>query len=502
MIDGKYRVEVQLGEGGMGVVVAATHLQLDNTVAIKVLKGDALKFAEVPRRFMREARAAGRLRSEHVVKVTDVGQLPSKAPYMVMEMLHGEDVSTQLKHAPLAVGLAVEYILQACEGLAEAHALGMIHRDVKPANLFVTRKPNGMPLVKLLDFGIATAAYGEVDHRLTTTQSVMGSPTYMSPEQLRAARDVDARSDIWSLGVTLYEMVSTKQPFIGPTLTALTLAIVGDPHPRLDYIPPGLMAVIDRCLAKNREDRYANVAELARALAPFAASGELGASMVIGALSQPVAPTLPRFDTDSASFSARPPSTPARTVLPSTDSMPQMSTTSLGAGESAGGLEASRRHRGMWIGLGAFAFVAIVTVAVIARSTGGDTPAASAATKADDKPDTTTTTTSVKVDPTQKTEPPVADDVLVLLRDPVHVRDASGTAELARAIETAVAAQRPRTTTTTTTTQQQQQRRGTPENPYDGTPPAPKKDPPKEREREKEREGPKPCLPSDPKCGL
>src|SRR5688572_28212322 len=187
----------------MGRVLAASHIALGSTVAIKVLKSEALKFPEVPRRFMREARAAGRLRSEHVVRVMDVGQLPTGEPFMVMEMLHGVDLSTMIKHGPVPPEAAVEFIAQACEGLAEAHAMGMVHRDIKPANLFVTRRPNGAPLVKVLDFGIATAATGDVDHRLTSTLTVIGSPSYMSPEQLRAARDVDARSDIWSLGITL-----------------------------------------------------------------------------------------------------------------------------------------------------------------------------------------------------------------------------------------------------------------------------------------------------------
>src|SRR5688572_15389800 len=184
VIDNKYRIEALLGEGGMGRVLSATHLVLGSQVAIKLLKKDALSHPEVPMRFMREARNASRLRNEHVVRVTDVGQLASGEPYMVMEMLHGYDLATRLTKGPLEPPRAVEYIVQACEGLAEAHAVGMIHRDVKPANLFVTTRPNGAPLVKVLDFGIATAAIGDVDHRLTTTQSVIGSPSYMSPEQL------------------------------------------------------------------------------------------------------------------------------------------------------------------------------------------------------------------------------------------------------------------------------------------------------------------------------
>ncbi|MGE0870015.1 MAG: protein kinase [Kofleriaceae bacterium] len=360
VIDGKYRIEVRLGEGGMGRVLAASHLAIGSTVAIKVLKSSALSYPEVPKRFMREARAAGRLRSEHVVRVMDVGQLDSGEPYMVMEMLHGSDLATQLANGPIPSALAVEYIVQACEGLAEAHALGMVHRDIKPANLFVTRRSNGAPLIKLLDFGIATAATGDIDHGLTTTQSVIGSPSYMSPEQLRAARDVDPRSDIWSLGVTLYELLSMRQPFVAPTLTALSLMIVGDPHPPLRHIDPALHAVLDRCLAKNRDDRFQSVAELARALAPLFPGGQAAADLVTGALQPTASPTLIGTGavnvvgaqwTGAAGSEARVPLTLGS------------HTTGLVAGESAPTTSVGRRK---WIVVGLASALVIAGVSVIA----------------------------------------------------------------------------------------------------------------------------------------
>ncbi len=407
VIDGKYQIEAELGEGGMGRVLAASHLALGNAVAIKVLKSEALRLPDVPRRFMREARAAGRLRNEHVVRVTDVGVLPTGEPYMVMEMLHGIDLATMLEQGPLPPQAAAEYLVQACEGLAEAHAMGMVHRDIKPANLFVTRRSNGSALVKLLDFGIATAAIGDIDHKLTTTAAVIGSPSYMSPEQLRAARDVDARSDIWSLGVTLYELLSGEQPFLAPTITALTLKIVAEPHVPLRNVPPALAAIVDRCLAKQREERFASVAELATALAPLFPNGHAHAEIVASVLGGPVAP-LRGVDSSSVLALAPRPSSPAgpgfaavprpsrpasaglaaaataaapRAATPVPWEPPQTSTADLTAGESAPMRPAARR-RAVWIMLGAALAGAIVTFGIVLSQRSTSSAAAPAAAAA------------------------------------------------------------------------------------------------------------------------
>ncbi|WP_437302083.1 serine/threonine-protein kinase [Sorangium sp. So ce388] len=276
VLAGKYRVERVIGAGGMGVVVAATHLQLEERVAIKLLLPAAAHSRTLAERFVREARAAVKVKSEHVARVTDVGTLESGTPYMVMEYLSGSDLADALRAGgPMPAQAAVEYVLQACEALAEAHAAGIVHRDLKPANLFLTRRADGSPCVKVLDFGISKVVTGGADPRITDTKAVMGSPLYMSPEQLKSSRDVDARTDIWSLGVILFELLAGEPPFDGATMPQLCVAIMqGVPRPLAAFradVHPALEAVVLRCLEKTPERRFRDIGELAEALAPFAA---------------------------------------------------------------------------------------------------------------------------------------------------------------------------------------------------------------------------------------
>ncbi|MGC4087138.1 MAG: serine/threonine-protein kinase [Polyangiaceae bacterium] len=273
-MDGKYRVERVLGVGGMGLVVAARHLQLDEHVAIKLLHAHPLTNPKACARFAREARAAVKIKSEHAAWVSDVGTLESGAPYMVMEYLQGEDLATWLRtRGALGWSLAVEFVLQASEALAVAHANGIVHRDLKPANLFVTRRADGSACLKVLDFGVSRV---ESDVSMTQTAQVVGSPLYMSPEQLSAPESVDARSDIWSLGVILYELMHGYPPYWADTLPELVTQILTQPPRALEPQVTGdgaLAAVVRCCLQKDRGQRYASVADSGASAAPVCFRG-------------------------------------------------------------------------------------------------------------------------------------------------------------------------------------------------------------------------------------
>ena len=275
ILAGKFRVERVLGAGGMGVVVAARHTQLDQRVALKFLLPVACEVPGAVARFLREGKAAARITSEHVARVTDTGMLDGGAPYLVMEYLEGSDLGAHTRdRGPVSADDAVEYVLQACEAVVEAHALGIIHRDLKPANLFLTRRADGSPLVKVLDFGISKVEGAGSQSQLTSASVLMGSPRYMSPEQMLSAKDVDVRADVWALGVILFELLTGKPVWEADTVQGLCALIASAPAPLLRAVRPDAPAmledVIARCLAKSRHDRLANVAELALALEPLA----------------------------------------------------------------------------------------------------------------------------------------------------------------------------------------------------------------------------------------
>ena len=276
----KYRIDGVMGTGGMGVVVAATHLDLDQRVAIKFLREVS---PEALARFQREARLLVRLKSPHVARVFDVGALDDDTPYIVMEHLDGDDLATvTTSRGKLSVEETVDYILQASEAVAEAHALGMVHRDLKPANLFLSRGPGGTTTVKVLDFGVSKIlddrSTGANDAPrggdLTNEGVALGSPGYMSPEQMTSSRDVDERSDIFSLGALLYKLVGGTTPYKGASVVSILATMATDGLAPLRSLAPdapeAFAAVVERCLAQDKAARYPTVAHLAQALVPYA----------------------------------------------------------------------------------------------------------------------------------------------------------------------------------------------------------------------------------------
>jgi len=273
---GKYRIEREIGRGGMGVVFSARHLKLEQPVAIKVLSKDMIGHPIHVERFMREARAASQVRSEHVVRVMDVDVTSEGTPYIVMERLEGSDLASVLsKRGALGVEESVDYLLQTCEALAAAHALGIVHRDLKTANLFLTRGVDGSDCIKVLDFGICklTESQSPVDRDVTEPE-LLGSPSYMSPEQLRDTPNIDARTDVWAMGMVAFRLLTRQQPFVGKTVFALYEQILhASPRTLRQFkpeLPAGLEAVVLRCLQKQPEARFADVADLAVGLYPFA----------------------------------------------------------------------------------------------------------------------------------------------------------------------------------------------------------------------------------------
>lgn len=305
IIADKYRVDGLMGTGGMGVVVAATHIELEQRVAIKFLRETN---AEALARFQREARLAVRLKNPHVTRVFDVGALEDQTPYIVMELLEGEDLASVLAaRGPLPYETALDYVLEASEAVAEAHSLGMIHRDLKPANLFLARGVGGRDSIKVLDFGVSKIRDDRLDgdddatrsRDLTHEGTALGSPGYMSPEQMTSARDVDVRTDIFALGAILYRLITGEPPFKGKTIVSLLAAMATErPQPMTNLVPRlpgGLAAAVERCLQRDREERWPTVAHLAQALAPHAsARARMSVEQILATLDMTVPKDRPR----------------------------------------------------------------------------------------------------------------------------------------------------------------------------------------------------------------
>jgi serine/threonine-protein kinase len=332
-IAGRYVVERAIAEGGMGIVLAARHCDLDEVVAIKFLKPEFARNPDIIGRFAREAKACTRIKSEYVAKVLDVGVSPSRGPFIVMEYLEGQDLSEQLViSGRLPYERAVELLLQTCEALAQAHAHEIIHRDIKPENLFVIKGSADVPVVKVLDFGVSKAALAgsrifgnEID--VSKTQTLMGTPLYMSPEQLRGQIDVDAKADVWAVGTVLYELLTGEPPFTGTTVPEVCASVLETTPKKISdrapEVPFELEEVIAKCLEKTPGKRYSTIAELAIALQPFgpkrarmcverAIAAAKSANQVPPSLTSPISLAPPSNGPNSAG----PPSSSMRTPPP------------------------------------------------------------------------------------------------------------------------------------------------------------------------------------------
>jgi serine/threonine protein kinase len=302
VLDGKYRVERLLGEGGMGAVAKATHLLRRAPVALKFMSGAVLSVQGAVERFVNEGVAASQIDSDHVVKVFDVGRLPSGSPYLVMEYLDGMDLGQLIEREgpTLPVQRAVHFTVQALRALQTAHAAGIVHRDMKPSNIFVISKDGEPDFVKLVDFGISKVRSSEDGQgaHLTRTNSALGTPLYMSPEQARSPRDVDHRTDLYSVGAILYEMLTGRTPYTaasGEYTEILFKIFTTEPEPLAGIrpdLPEGLAAVVHRALQRDVNERFASALDMAEALAPFAdeRSGQVLARLRTGRRSQTPGP--------------------------------------------------------------------------------------------------------------------------------------------------------------------------------------------------------------------
>jgi serine/threonine-protein kinase len=375
---GKYRIDALIGTGGMGNVVRASHLYLHQSVAIKILLPQMSESASTVQRFLREAQATVKLKSEHSARVIDVGTTPDGEPFMVMEFLDGNDLHQILRHhGAQPPSIVVDLMLQACEGIAEAHSLGIIHRDIKPSNFFVTRRPDGSMLLKILDFGISKTPVGYDE--LTHTQTILGTPAYMAPEQMKSGRAADPRSDVWSIGVVMYQLITGRTPFAGESYAELVLKVgLEPPEPIAIPLPPGLPEVILRCLEKDPNLRHQNVGELARLIAPFA-TDPIAAAHAAGRVARTLQQrSMPVGMLDASlggvGLSTPIPLSPAQ-LTPRSWPLSQATSLSQGAGQVSGG---PRGGRGWLIGgiLGLCVLAGVGGYAVSQLSKGEPQPAA------------------------------------------------------------------------------------------------------------------------------
>ena len=354
-LDGRYRVKKRIGEGGMGIVYAAQHVIIDKRVALKVLRDDFSRRPDVVERFRQEAKSASRVANEHIVDISDFGETPQGESYFVMEFLEGQDLSSVLsRETTLSAERAVRIALQCCDALGAAHDAGIVHRDMKPENIFLVKRGSNEDFVKIVDFGIAKMSDIETDgapgRKLTKTGMIFGTPEYMSPEQA-SGRELDHRVDVYAMGVILFEMLGGRVPFVGDTFMGILTQQMFEPPPPLREVNPNLNisaaleAVVMGALSKSADERPANMADLAAALRRAVQVSADGPALLgtFAGYGEPVAP--PR----SSKIEATEPT--SASIFPKS---------------AAPGL-----RKGMWIGLGVVAIIAAVAALTVAGSSDG-----------------------------------------------------------------------------------------------------------------------------------
>ncbi len=403
VLGGKYRVMRKLGEGGMGSVYEGMHELIGKRVAIKTLNPEFTKNPAVVERFRREARAATAAGNEHIIDVTDLGDLPDGSPFLVMEYLDGRDFAHLLESdGALPVGRAVRIVRQVCDALAAAHSKGIVHRDLKPENIYLVQRKGETDFVKVLDFGISKMreATEGVSKSLTQTGTAMGTPHYMSPEQAQGLAITDHRTDIYALGVILYYAITGYTPFDSETYVGLVVQIMQDEPRKLSAyrsdVPAELEAVVLRCLAKKPEQRPATVDELAAALAPFEGLNRKATLVEFAGTLPPGAPDPADTQRVEIDGPALPPKTnigphtdpkakPA--VAPYTGSNPE---SAMASGESVAGLPTANRKPILLAGV-VLGVLAIAIIGIALTTSGGESGSAGAASTNAATPQTTPT---------------------------------------------------------------------------------------------------------------
>ncbi len=440
IIAGKYIVERVVGIGGVGVVLAAKHAELDEMVAIKFLHPQMQTRADVVGRFANEARMAVRIKSEHAARVFDFGVEPERGPYLVMEYLEGRTLAEAIQSAPIRLVQAVEYVLQICEAMAVAHSLGIVHRDIKPENLFLSRRHDGTEAIKVLDFGISKPsltgnALGLV-RSMVETQDIMGTPLYMSPEQIRSTATVDHRTDLWSIGIVLYEMLARRMPFAGdtiPSICANVLETEAAPLSSFLPVPPAFDLVVAGCLQKDRAKRFQSVADLTAALMPFAAGrGSSFPPHVATLLEIAIAPP--------AAAPSAPPAPPAQPGLgvlgAASETLTRPGSLPPVADEPHAPDEKRRARRSLIVGLAAIVVGAVIAAVLVATS---PRPIASAAAPAEPTARASAAAPPSPVEVPAPTLPPPTASARVTLSPPARGARAAPAAPITPAAPVALA---------------------------------------------------------------